>query len=77
MNNNENWMKVADYETYSVSDKGNVRNDKTGRILQPGTSTGRYLFVSLRKKNHYPKQCIVWYLGGFYQIQREKMRRSH
>ena len=49
MNNLENWKKVAGYETYSVSDKGNVRNDKTGRILKPGWRHGGYLFVILTK----------------------------
>ena len=48
MNNQiEIWMKVAGYETYSVSDRGNVRNDKTGRILKPGTSNSGYLSISI------------------------------
>ena len=51
MNNLENWKKVAGFETYSVSDRGNVRNDKTGRILKPGTNTHGYLFVNLKKNN--------------------------
>ena len=41
--------KKAGYDTYSVSDQGNVRNDKTGRILQPGSDRAGYLMANLRK----------------------------
>ena len=54
MNQIEQWKKVAGFETYSVSDRGNVRNDKTGRILKPGTSSNGYLSVVLRKQK---KSC--------------------
>ena len=48
MNQVEQWIKIAGFDKYSVSDKGNVRNDKTGRILQPGTNGKRgYLIVGL------------------------------
>ena len=30
----EQWKKIDGYENYSVSINGNVRNDKTGRILK-------------------------------------------
>ena len=33
MNQIEQWKKVAGFETYSVSDMGNVRNDKTAYNL--------------------------------------------
>jgi hypothetical protein len=33
----EEWRQIEGYENYSVSDLGNVRNDKTGRILKVGT----------------------------------------
>jgi glucan biosynthesis protein len=29
----ENWKKIKDFETYSISDKGRVRNDTTQKIL--------------------------------------------
>jgi len=32
----EIWKSIEGYETYSVSTFGNVRNDKTGRILKGG-----------------------------------------
>ena len=33
MNTHENWKKVEGFDNYSVSDLGNLRNDKTGRIF--------------------------------------------
>ena len=60
MQNIENWKKVVGYETYSVSDQGNVRNDKTGRILKFGRYHCGYLKVQLQKiKNHHLQRFIV------------------
>lgn len=36
----ENWKKIKDYPSYSVSDMGRVRNDNTLAILSPVVSTG-------------------------------------
>lgn len=41
------WKQIADFPKYSVSDEGQVRNDKTGRILKPATNNNGYLFVTL------------------------------
>lgn len=40
----ENWKKLEVNENYSVSDKGRVRNDNTGKILKP-RGIKRYLTV--------------------------------
>ena len=48
------WRKVKDFN-YSVSNKGEVRNDKTGRILKKTVSTSGYLFVQLFDKKTYMK----------------------
>lgn len=45
----ENWKKIADFDNYSVSDKGRVRNDKTGRILKLNKLINGYEQVSLSK----------------------------
>lgn len=45
----EEWRKVEGFPNYSVSNLGNVRNDKTGRILKPGEDNHGYHFVSLFK----------------------------
>lgn len=49
----EEWRKIDGFETYSVSNHGNVRNDVTGRILKQGLNKG-YNMIALRKneKNH-------------------------
>lgn len=43
----ENWKKIADYDNYSVSDKGRVRNDDTGRILKQTANKKGYLRIDL------------------------------
>ena len=45
----ETWIKVKGFELYSVSDQGNVRNDKTGRILKGGLDKDGYPQVILCK----------------------------
>ena len=44
----ENYIIIDGFENYSVSDLGNVRNNKTGRILKWSVNDG-YFFVGLRK----------------------------
>lgn len=43
----ENWRKIADYQNYSVSDLGHVRNDKTGKLLKTVKHPNGYLVVNL------------------------------
>ena len=53
---NEIFKKIDGFENYSVSDHGNVRNDKTGRILKPGLNSSCYLSANLCKhKEQYSK----------------------
>lgn len=42
-----NWKKVKGYTNYSVSDEGQVRNDKTMKALSPAFDSNGYLFVIL------------------------------
>ena len=44
----ENWKPIHNYENYSVSSFGNVRNNKTNRILKQ--NKGKYLGVFLSSK---------------------------
>jgi hypothetical protein len=46
----EEYRVIDGYENYEVSDLGNVRNKKNGRILKGGYDDGGYRFVSLNKK---------------------------
>lgn len=48
----EEWKQIIDYPNYSVSNLGNVRNNKTGRILKPQShKSGKYLGVDLGRGN--------------------------
>ena len=47
----EEFRKIECYENYSVSNMGNVRNDKTGRILKGLPDKDGYLRVCLCKEN--------------------------
>ena len=44
------WRKIADKNTYSVSENGDIRNDKTGRILKQRTGTSGYNQIMLGRK---------------------------
>ena len=79
MQNIENWKKVAGYETYSVSDLGNVRNDKTKRILKTGWCKGGYLKVNLRNDKKPSTKKIYRLVAAAFlpNAERKKMRRSY
>ncbi len=44
----EEFRKIKDHQLYSVSNVGNVRNDKTGKMLKQGLSPDDYKTVRLR-----------------------------
>lgn len=48
------WVKVKDFD-YSVSNKGEVKNNKTNRILKQNVSTSGYLYVQLCAEKPYMK----------------------
>ena len=74
MQNIENWKKVVGYETYSVSDQGNVRNDKTGRILKPGSDRDGYLMVNLMKDKKQLTQKVHRLVAGAFIQNPEKKK---
>lgn len=43
----ENWKNIEDYENYSVSNFGRVRNDDTDRILKSRINNHGYKYVNL------------------------------
>ena len=60
----ETWKPITDYVgLYEVSNKGRVRNVKTGKILKPINNGLGYLFVSLYKnrteKKHYLHRLVA------------------
>jgi hypothetical protein len=54
----EEYRKIEDYQRYSVSRLGRVRNDVTGRILKAGINTSGYQHVRLSKEGK-PKTCTI------------------
>lgn len=44
------WCKIEGKPNYSISNAGDVRNDKTGRILKPHKSTAGYYQIMLGRK---------------------------
>lgn len=46
----EEWRKVAEFDNYSISNLGRVRNDKTGRILKQKTEKDGYFEVNLYRE---------------------------
>jgi hypothetical protein len=46
----QEWEKIKGFENYSVSNDGEVRNDRTGRILKPHLSTSGYYQVMMGRK---------------------------
>lgn len=54
----ETWRKVKDYDNYSVSTFGRVRNDDTNRILKHIFSSNGYCLVNLFK-NGKAKQFYI------------------
>lgn len=43
----EKWKVIEEYPKYSVSNFGNIKNNKTGRILKPAKDSNGYPFVCL------------------------------
>jgi hypothetical protein len=59
----EEFKKIDDYDNYSVSNLGNVRNDGTGRIRKGCKDGGGYLIVGLHK-NGIQKMFYIHRLIG-------------
>ena len=54
----ETFKKIEGFENYSVSDHGNVRYDKSGRILKGSDNGHGYLLVSLSQNNRKHMKLI-------------------
>lgn len=52
-------FRTSPYEGYSVSTLGNVRNDKTGRILKPGKTKLGYLIVTIGGQSRLVHKTIM------------------
>ena len=73
MNQVEQWIKIAGFDKYSVSDQGNVRNDKTKRILKLDDRKG-YFQVNLRNDKKTSKRKIHRLVAGAFLPNPEKKK---
>ena len=57
---NELWKNIDIATNYEVSNMGNIRNTKSGQILEPGVSGNGYKQVSIKFKdtNKFKKQYV-------------------
>ena len=56
----ENFKIIEGFETYSVSDNGNVKNNKTGRIMKQNYRKDGYIEICLMKDNKkYSKRVHI------------------
>lgn len=62
----EEWRKITEYNRYSVSNIGNIRNDLTGRILKPTGSI--YSVASLWKDDGSKTAVNIHRLVGLYWL---------
>jgi hypothetical protein len=70
----EIWKIIENYESYSVSTFGNVRNDKFDRIIKPGKHTQGYFRVSL-SKNNIKKMFLVHRLVALAFIENSENKK--
>ena len=52
------WVKIKGYDNYSISEYGDIRNDKTGRVLKQHQDANGYLSVCLYN-NGKQKRLLV------------------
>ena len=52
------WEKIVDFDNYSVSNYGDVRNDKTNQILKPYITDRKYVYVYIKDNS-----------GKYYNLQ--------
>ena len=70
----EEFKKIEEYENYEVSNKGNVRNTDTGRILKPCKNNWGYLSVNLYKDGIRKKFKIHRLVGYAFIPNPENLR---
>lgn len=69
----EIWRDAPGFENYSVSNLGNIKNNKTGRQLKPKPKKNGYILLELCKKYvflhrliafAFPEICGEWFEGA-------------
>lgn len=63
----EYWLNVKDHERYEISNYGNVRNKKSGRILKPQMNReGGYQRVNIDGKYEYVSRIMA---RSFFEVE--------
>ena len=74
----ETYKVIKGFEGYSVSDHGNVKNNKTGRIKNVNANEKGYIQVSLSKeKKQYKKMVHVFVASAFIENPENKSFVDH
>ena len=74
----ETWKNIEGFENYSVSDHGNVKNNKTGRIKKVNASKDGYIRVSLNINNKKHTQLVhILIANAFIANPDEKLSVDH
>lgn len=73
------WKKIAEFPNYSVSDKGEIRNDKRNKLLSIAYNQDGYAIVQLWKNNKgYMRRVHRIVLQTFFPIENpEKYEVNH
>ena len=69
----EKWVKVLRDDRYSVSDQGDIRNDKTGRIMKWSTNNGRPV-INLRGWITTPARVVYESFHGNWLSSTDRVR---
>lgn len=72
----EYFKKIIGYENYSISNLGNIRNDKTRRILKPYKKQNGYLQIQLGRKQ-VPKYIHRLMAITFLEKEKDKIQVDH
>lgn len=73
----ELWRNIEEATNYEVSNYGNIRNTKSGQILNPGASGNGYKQVSLKmKKNNKFEKRYVHRLVATYWLENPENKRE-
>ena len=54
----QEWKKLNDYPNYSISNMGQIKNDKTGRFLKPSMK-GNYIGANLWNEDKKPNSIAI------------------
>ena len=74
----EHYKIIAGFETYSVSDHGNVKNNKTARIMKTRFHPEGYIIVDMRlNKQRYSKRVHILVANAFIANPDEKACVDH